>query len=177
MSDQDNVETNPVLATGLAAVALLGVLGGLLPPGLLGHLVEQAAEPAAGPTASGVEEQAAPQVPTTTGAAAIAVPATQGEAPAGMPQSVATADKPPQTAEGSGAAATAVRPVPPAASPPSSTGARTEAAGPAPVYRPPSTWYTPPQAPGYPAQPYLVPPYPAPYEPYDPYYGRPYRTR
>jgi len=159
MSDHDNVDTNPVLATGLAVVALLGVLGGLLPPGLLAHLVEQAAS-------SRVEHQPAPQAPPIAGAASVAAPAIQGEVPAGEPQSVATADNAPQTGGGSGAA-----------SPASPARPRIESAGPARAYRPPSAWYTPPQAPGYPAQPYLVPPYPAPYEPYDPYYGRPYRTR
>jgi hypothetical protein len=167
MSDHDNVDTNPVLATGLAVVALLGVLGGLLPPGLLGHLVEQAAEPAAGPTASGVGQQAAPQIPTTAGAASVAAPTTQGEVPAGTTR--------PAVAPDSRALRAGENPA--AASPPLPARTPIESAGPAPAYRPPSAWYMPPQAPGYPAQPYLVPPYPAPYEPYDPYYGRPYRTR
>jgi len=38
MAEQDNVETNPVLAVGLAGVALIGVLGSFLPPGLVDRM-------------------------------------------------------------------------------------------------------------------------------------------
>lgn len=41
MADKDNVESNPILAFCLAAVALVGVFAGLLPPGLLERMAER----------------------------------------------------------------------------------------------------------------------------------------
>lgn len=48
MADQDNQDSNPVLAIGLASVAILGVLSGLLPAGLverMGHSKSTAPNP------------------------------------------------------------------------------------------------------------------------------------
>lgn len=39
MAEQDNVETNPILAIGLAGVALIGVLGSFLPPSLVDRMI------------------------------------------------------------------------------------------------------------------------------------------
>lgn len=61
MADKDNVESNPVLAFSLAGVALIGVLGGLLPPGLLERMAERnAADSTIG--AAAPSELAAPAV-------------------------------------------------------------------------------------------------------------------
>ncbi len=202
MADKDNVESNPVLAFSLAGVALIGVLGGLLPPGLLERMVEPdttqstldaaASSESAAPAAVGMApDELAP-------ASTVSVPLTQsvannqstsgrvGPTPA-EPLSPAESLPAAKTAAGEGDAPEKIaRKAETAAESQASPGATSdtvvESSGAelpieAPVYRRAEDRFRPP-APAYPQPP--VSPwggYPGyGYPPgYDPYYGQPRR--
>ena len=200
MAEKDNVESNPVLAFGLAGVALVGVLAGLLPPGLLERMVEQDAVDSSVESASSSQLVApapvgmTPQQSVSGSEDVVVVPAREesqqtDSEPAGTvptaPLGSSTSLVPVPPASGDGNLQRPVESAPQTRSglevpsqPETSTPAPSSVNLPrqAPVYRRADEWVRPPE-----------PVYPAPVSPwsaypgygyppgYDPHYGQPGR--
>jgi hypothetical protein len=130
--DQDDVQSNPLLAMALAVFALLGVIGTWWFPA-----VPEPAEPRAAGEAK--PALAATDVPVLAVAHAVE---TAGETPSAAPVAAASKTPAPVAAE--------VAPGETAPAQSASPSISRAAADDTPRYRPPTAWTTPPQAPVWP---------------------------